>query len=121
VSDAELAEIYRASHVFAMPSRGEGFGLVFAEAMAHGLPCIASRLDAGSEVVVDGETGVHVDPDDEADLLRALMALLTDPALRRRLGDAGRMRAQMLFGLDGFNARISELLRGRKASRAGLA
>jgi phosphatidylinositol alpha-1,6-mannosyltransferase len=112
VSDAELSEIYRDSSVFAMPSRGEGFGLVFAEAMAHSLPCVASRVDAGSEVVVDGETGIHVDPDDEAELLGALLALLTDPSLRRRMGEAGRRRAESLFGLASFNARVADLLRG---------
>lgn len=121
VSDAELSEIYRDSSVFAMPSRGEGFGLVFAEAMAHGLPCVASRADAGSEVVVDGETGLHVDPDDEAELLRALLALLTDPSLRREMGSAGRRRAQSLFDLAGFNARVAELLRCGEVLRTVLA
>jgi phosphatidylinositol alpha-1,6-mannosyltransferase len=112
VSDEELGEVYRSSSVFAMPSRGEGFGLVFAEAMQAGLPCIASRADAGSEVVVDGETGLHVDPADPDDLVRALVALLGDAELRRRMGEAGRRRAESEFGLAGFNARMAALLGG---------
>jgi phosphatidylinositol alpha-1,6-mannosyltransferase len=112
VSDSELAAIYRSADVFAMPSRGEGFGLVFAEAMSFGLPCIASHADAGSEVVVDGETGLHADPDDTAGLVRALVALLSDTELRRRMGEAGRRRADSLFAVAAFDARMSALLRG---------
>lgn len=120
VPDAELTEIYSSSDVFAMPSRGEGFGLVFAEAMARGLPCIASRIDAGSEVVVDGETGLHVDPDSADELLAAVTSLLSDAAMRRRMGEAGRQRATELFGLSEFNERIVRLLQNaRTAAEAG--
>ena len=52
--------------VFALPSRGEGFGLVYLEAMAHGLPCIGSRQDAAGDVIVDGTTGHLVDQTDTA-------------------------------------------------------
>jgi phosphatidylinositol alpha-1,6-mannosyltransferase len=113
VSDGELDALYRTSHVFAMPSRGEGFGLVFAEAMARGLPCIASRLDAGSEVVLHGQTGLHVDPDDEDELLVALGTLLGDAALRATMGAAGARRAADLFSLDAFERRIVAVLRSR--------
>jgi phosphatidylinositol alpha-1,6-mannosyltransferase len=119
VSDGDLDALYRTSHVFAMPSRGEGFGLVFAEAMARGLPCIASRLDAGGEVVVHGQTGLHVDPDDEDELLAALRALLGDAARRATMGAAGARRAAELFSLDAFERRIVALLRG--GGRPGVA
>ena len=110
VPDTELARIYASSDVYAMPSHGEGFGLVFAEAMAHGLPCVASRLDAGAEVVVHGETGLLVDPSDPANILHALEVLLSDRELRTRMGRAGRGRAAKLFSLDAFNRRIARLL-----------
>ena len=113
VSDAELETIYRASDVYAMPSRGEGFGLVFAEAMAHGLPCIASKLDAGSEVVVDGETGTLVDPENPDEIFQAIKRLLGDKDLRVRMGQAGQRRVAELFSLDSFNQRIERLLIGR--------
>src|SRR3954470_1151233 len=63
VSEATLAELYRRGAVFAMPSRGEGFGLVYLEAMRAGKPCLAARDGAAAEIVVDGETGLLVDPD----------------------------------------------------------
>lgn len=112
VSDAELDALYAASDVYAMPSEGEGFGLVFAEAMAHGLPCIASRLDAGGEVVVDGETGYVIDPRSQEELRNALRCLLANPALRRKMGEAGRRRADELFSLAAFTERITGFLQG---------
>ena len=111
VPDDELSRLYAASDVFAMPSRGEGFGLVFAEAMAHGLPCIASRADAGSEVVAGGETGIVVDPGSPQELWKALRTLLSDFGLRRRMGEAGRRRAAEVFSVEDFNRRIQALLR----------
>jgi phosphatidylinositol alpha-1,6-mannosyltransferase len=112
VSDEELSSLYAASDIYAMPSYGEGFGLVFAEAMWHGLPCIASRFDAGSEVVRDGETGLLVDPAQPEELLAALRRLLADAGLRERMGGAGRRRAQEVFSLSGFNERMGTILRG---------
>jgi phosphatidylinositol alpha-1,6-mannosyltransferase len=110
LSDAELDRAYRSCSLFAMPSRGEGFGLVFAEAMARGLPCIASRFDAGSEVVVDGVTGIHVDPDAPAEVLGALLLLLGDRDLSRRMGEEGRRRADALFTVDRFRDNLVEIL-----------
>ena len=111
ISDAELSELYRSSAVYAMPSWGEGFGLVFAEAMAHALPCIASKSDAGREVVVDGTTGLHVDPENAEEIYQALVKLLRDDALRAQMGDASRARAQDLFSLASFEPRAVRLLR----------
>ena len=54
----------RLVRIFAMPSRNEGFGLVYIEAMSHGVPCIASTEDAAGEVIDDGRTGFLVVPDD---------------------------------------------------------
>lgn len=112
VSDARLARLYAASDLYAMPSWGEGFGLVFAEAMAHGLPCLASRLDAGAEVVAEGETGLLVDPEDAGELWAALERLLGDAELRARLGEAGRRRARDLYSVERFQARLAGLLEG---------
>jgi phosphatidylinositol alpha-1,6-mannosyltransferase len=113
IPDAELSELYRASAVYAMPSWGEGFGLVFADAMAHGLPCIASADDAGREVVTDGVTGLHVDPEDMEAIYQALVRLLRDKDLRERLGAAGRERADGVFSLASFANRAARLLHKR--------
>ena len=62
VREDDMAALWRRAHVFAMPSCGEGFGLVYIEAMRYGVPVIASIHDAGQEVNVDGETGYNVSP-----------------------------------------------------------
>jgi phosphatidylinositol alpha-1,6-mannosyltransferase len=98
VPDDELARLYRRASVFAMPSRQEGFGLVYAEAMWHGLPCVASTADAASQVVQDGATGRLVPYGDRAAIAEAVGSLLADPDARRRLGEAGRARARSVFG-----------------------
>lgn len=89
VSAATLAELYRRAAAFALPSRDEGFGLVYLEAMRAGRPCVALRGTAAAEVVRDGETGLLVDAGPEA-LAAALLRLLEDPALGTRMGAAGR-------------------------------
>jgi phosphatidylinositol alpha-1,6-mannosyltransferase len=108
VSDAELGELYRRASVYAMPSRQEGFGLVYAEAMWHGTPCIGSTLDAAGEVIRDGESGLLVPYGDPAALAAALVRVLADPALRARMGEAACRRARTHFTYPRFR---SDLLR----------
>jgi glycosyltransferase involved in cell wall biosynthesis len=76
-----------------MPSDGEGFGLVYLEAMRASKPCIALRESAAAEIVVDGETGLLVG-DSVDELTGALARLLADPAMATALGEAGRRRWQ---------------------------
>jgi phosphatidylinositol alpha-1,6-mannosyltransferase len=106
VDAAALEQIYDTSTVFAMPSRGEGFGLVYLEAMAHALPCIGSIHDAAREVIVDGETGLLVDPGDADALAAALVTLLEDRATAAAYGSAGYARLQAQFGLARFERQI---------------
>jgi len=81
----------------AVPSHREGFGVACAEAMAHARPVVASAVGGLLDLVVDGETGVLVPPRDVPALREALEGLLADPELRRRLGEAGRVRVQERF------------------------
>jgi phosphatidylinositol alpha-1,6-mannosyltransferase len=104
VSDEELGSLYRRASVFAMPSRQEGFGLAWAEAMWWGLPCIGATADAAGQVIRDGETGELVPYGDVAALGRALVGLLSDPARARRMGEAGRCRAREHFGYGRFRS-----------------
>lgn len=90
VSFEQLAAEYRQANVFCLPSRQEGFGIVFLEAMAAGLPIIAARAAAVPEIVADGECGILVEPGNGPALATALERLLADSAERRRLGEAGR-------------------------------
>ncbi len=104
VSEATLAELYARCASFAMPSRGEGFGLVFLEAMRAAKPCVALAGTAAEEVVEAGRTGLLVAPDDPCGLAAALVSLLADPERARSLGEAGRERWRRRFGYDRFLA-----------------
>jgi len=103
VPHAELLHLYRTARVFVMPSTGEGFGLVFTEAMRYGLPCIASR-DSAAEIVLDGETGLVVDKA-PAPIARAVITLLQDDTLAERFAAAGRRRYEDTFVFDRFRDR----------------
>jgi glycosyltransferase involved in cell wall biosynthesis len=94
VPNAELGPYYGRAAVVAVPSRREGYGVVCAEAMAHGKPVVASAVGGLLDLVRHGETGLLVPPGDAAGLREALRWLLGDAELRRRLGDAARERAR---------------------------
>ena len=106
VSEATLAELYARARAFVMPSSGEGFGLVYLEAMRAGKPCVALAGGAAEEIVVDGETGLLVDGSPDA-LAAALAALVRDPALAARLGAAGRRRFDERFRREHFRAQLA--------------
>jgi phosphatidylinositol alpha-1,6-mannosyltransferase len=102
VSEASLEELYRRCAAFVMPSRGEGFGLVYLEAMRAGKPCVAATGTAAAEVIVDGVTGFLVDPEDPGQLADVLARLLGEPEHARRLGEAGRARWREVFSFERF-------------------
>jgi len=98
IPDAELADVYRRSDIFALTSIAhgssvEGFGLVYLEAAAHALPIVAHRVGGVSEAVRDGVTGLLVTPDRPAELAAAFEKLIHDDKMRHRLGVAGRIWA----------------------------
>ncbi|MDQ1515315.1 MAG: hypothetical protein QOE80_1145 [Actinomycetota bacterium] len=90
VSEADLGAWYRAADAFAFPSVKEGFGLVVLEALAAGLPVVATDIPVFAEYLEDGHSALLVPPGDSAALAAALGRLARDPALRRRLADGGR-------------------------------
>jgi phosphatidyl-myo-inositol dimannoside synthase len=116
---AELRDCYRRTDVFAMPSCGEGFGLVYLEAMAAGKPCIASTDDAACEVVLGGETGLLVRYGDRPALARVVVELLSDVDKRRRLGRAGRERLHAHFTEEHFGRRLWDALQPFAPGLAG--
>ena len=95
VDDATLAGLYAAADVFALPSRYEGYGIVYAEALSFGLPVIACSVGPIPEVV-GGEAALLVRPDDPESLSGALGLLLTDPGLRQKMSAAALQRATTL-------------------------
>lgn len=115
VSDARRDELLAAASVFAMPSRnppggaGEGFGIVFLEAAMRGLPSVAANVGGSVDAVVDGQTGLLVDPADHLDVAHALIRLLEEPEVAGHMAERGRARAQE-FRWDTMAAAIEEIV-----------
>ena len=97
VPNDELQDLYARAAVVACPSHREGFGVACLEAMSHGRPVVATGVGGLRDLVVDGETGILVPAGNAAALRAALERLLASRELRRRLGAAGRQRAQERF------------------------
>ena len=92
VTQEALWRFYAEADIFVFPSLWEGFGIVLLEAMAFGLPVVATRAGAIPELVDDGENGLLVLPADSDALAAAIARLIEDPSLRERLGRNGRAR-----------------------------
>ena len=120
VADAELPDLYAAADIFVLCCRDrwggleqEGFGIIFLEAAAAGLPSVAGRSGGSAEAVVDGETGFVVDdPSDPSALAAAIRSLLDDRRLARRQGEAARRRAEDVFDYDRLALDLSAALDG---------
>lgn len=97
LSAEELARRYSAAEIAVTPSTYEGFGFPTAEAMACGIPVVATTAGALPEIVKDGQTGILVPPGVPYALASAIKLLLSDEPLRRRMGEAGRERVKRCF------------------------
>jgi len=95
----DVARILQAADVFALASRNEGISNTILEAMATGLPVVATRVGGNPELIAEGETGRFFAPGDDAALAEALEGYLADPALREAHGRAGRARCEERFGV----------------------
>jgi glycosyltransferase involved in cell wall biosynthesis len=120
VSGAELQSCYDDCHVFALPARteldpraprGEGFGIAFLEAMAHGKPVVGPNVGAPTEFIRDGGHGLLVDPVNPTKVAQALIELLTQPERAQRMGQAGRAWVRQEYSYEMFRERLREILR----------
>jgi phosphatidyl-myo-inositol dimannoside synthase len=109
VNEATRAALYERCLAFVMPSDGEGFGLVYLEAMRAGRPCVALAGTAAAEIVAGGETGLLVASRGEP-LREALAQLLAEPELAERLGAQGRRRWSKHFSAERFSRAFSRHL-----------
>jgi spore coat protein SA len=113
VPHADTPPLHRAADVVVLPSIwAEPFGMPAAEAIAAGVPVVATRVGGLQEVVEDGQTGFLVEPGDSAATAQAVGGLLDDVELRRRLGSAGRERAVDRFSWDVIAAEVRTLYAG---------
>ena len=110
VNERALRAAYESCDVFVLPSAGEGFGIVFLEAMHYRKPIIAANSGATPEVVKDGETGMLVETGNAEQLAAAMIALGTNQPERERMGAAGYTRLQENFTFDHFKRRLHEIV-----------
>lgn len=124
ISDEELTRYYRTADIFCAPAIGkESFGIVLLEAMAAGKPVVASDIGGYSRVVSHGVDGLLVPPKDEHQLAQAVINLLHDPALRQKMGDQGRQKAER-YGWEGIARQTMDFyleLLARKGKNRGTA
>jgi phosphatidylinositol alpha-1,6-mannosyltransferase len=102
IAEEEKVAHYRLADAYVMPSRGEGFGIVLLEAMACGVPALASAKDGGREALLDGKLGLLVDPDDPTSVAGGIRAVLARPK--------GRPDGLEHFSTASFRARVSRLV-----------
>lgn len=110
VEDEMIEKTYLDSWVFAMPSLGEGFGLVYLDAMRWGLPVIASKNDAGQEINDDGVTGFNVCRNNDELLVQKIVYLLKNKTVCKNMGENGRKRWQENFTFEHFEKRFLKIV-----------
>lgn len=111
VSYNELSACYAAAEIFALPSRGEGFGFVYLEAMARSKPVIGGAHGGAPEVILDGKTGYVVQHGDVAQLAASIDTLLANPELAKQMGARGRERVEKEYRFNVFAQGFKKLLR----------
>ena len=107
VSDEELPDFYNLADVFAMPSTGEGFGIVFIEATASGIPVVAGNKDGSTDAVLCGRTGILINPEKTEEISSAIISLLAGRA-DQRFYDREYLRRETVenFGLEAVERKI---------------
>jgi asparagine synthase (glutamine-hydrolysing) len=103
IPESEKCDHYCLADAYVMPSRGEGFGIVYLEAMACGIPTVASKVDGGREALLDGKLGILVDPSDRVDLRRGIITALSRTAKRAPAG-------LEFFTIDNYRKRLQTII-----------
>jgi phosphatidylinositol alpha-1,6-mannosyltransferase len=127
VTGAALQNYYHTCSVFALPAqtdldprapRGEGFGIVFLEAMSHGKPVVGPKIGAPAEFIHDRQHGMLVDPTNPQEVSAALIELLEHPERAEGMGSAGKDWARQEFSFEKFCERLQGILAMGASSRS---
>lgn len=112
VPDEELVDYYNLCDIFAMPSKAEGFGIVYLEALACGKPVLAGNKDGSRDAIADGELGILLDPDDIGAIATEIIAVLLRQHSHSNIfrPDFLRQRVTDLYGFDSFKAIVADRL-----------
>ena len=113
-----MPDLFAQATVFTLPTLREPFGIAFLDAMACGVPCVGTDIEAVPEIVADGQTGLLVPPKDDVALCDALLSLLADPPRRRTMGEVGRRTVARRFLWSHVGDRLDALLRDAVLSPA---
>jgi glycosyltransferase involved in cell wall biosynthesis len=113
-----LEALFARATVFTMPTLWEPFGIALLDAMACGVPCVGTAVEALPEIVEEGRTGLLVPPGDPVALADALVGLLADPARAREMGAAGRARVLRQFLWSQVGVRLEQVLRSARGAAA---
>ena len=116
VDENQLSFLYQRCAVFVMPSDGDGFGLVFLEAMMNKLPCVGLKSAAAAEILEDKVSGILVDREEPEVLARQLLSLLVDEQRRKAMGAAGFARYRELFTAQHFSDRFMSIINAQLAA-----
>jgi glycosyltransferase involved in cell wall biosynthesis len=108
----DVYALLKSSDLFCLPSRSEGMSNALLEAMACRLPCVATNVGGNSEVIIDGETGFLVSPENPQPLADGIIALLKDRERAQRIGEAGRRVVESKFTVQHMVQRLSSLYEG---------
>jgi glycosyltransferase involved in cell wall biosynthesis len=111
ISEADKADHFRLADAFVMPGRGEGFGFVFLEALACGVPAVGSKVDGSREALRDGMLGELVDPADPASIRQGILAALSRPK--------GIPEELSYFAWPAFSSRVSTAVLGLLGQQTG--
>lgn len=112
IPDNELPDYYNLCDVFVMPSKKEGFGIVFLEALACGKPVIAGNKDGSVDALLNGELGILVNPDDKNDIAEALIKVLNNN-VSKKLVNSEYLSSKVLeiYNIDRFREKVIELIK----------
>jgi glycosyltransferase involved in cell wall biosynthesis len=114
VGETQARQLLAESDVLVLPSRNEGLPMAILEAMAYGLPVVATPVGSITDAIADGDTGLLVPVGDQEALARAILKLVENPSLRLHIGARAREQYLSMFDIAAFNRKLEHIFRQAK-------